>query len=200
MRLEQMAELKAAAVDAALGSGEADVERRRDLFVRKSGQISQHNRLSVLERELRKRTEHSRAEVVRFGRRLRKNLARDVRRAFVRDRLEARGRVLPTACARERCVDADPVEPGEECGLGAVAVEVPPRLYEHVLHSLFDVTSVVEDAQEHDAETALVAAHDLCEGVEVSLLSQSHKLGIGLLIGHDFEIVRSGNEATGFGV
>jgi hypothetical protein len=45
-----------------------------------------------------------------------------------------------------------------------------------------------------------VAAHELGEGVEVSLLSQPRELFIGLLIGRHFEIVRSGNEATSFGV
>src|SRR5918994_608012 len=69
-RLEQVAELEAAAVDSALGRGEAHVERRRDFIVRRSGQVAQHDRLSVRERELRKRAEDPRAEVVRFGGRL----------------------------------------------------------------------------------------------------------------------------------
>jgi hypothetical protein len=41
-----------------------------------------------------------------------------------------------------------------------------------------------------------VAAHDLCERVEVALLREPHELGIGLLAGHHREIVRSGNEPT----
>jgi hypothetical protein len=58
----------------------------------------------------------------------------------------------------------------------------------------------VEDAQEHDAQAALVAAHDLRERVEVSLLRQPHELGVGLLARRHPEIVRSRNEATSFRV
>jgi hypothetical protein len=45
-----------------------------------------------------------------------------------------------------------------------------------------------------------VAAHDLRERVEVSLLRQPYELGIGLLAEGHPEIVRSGNEAASFRV
>ena len=81
--------------------------------------------------------------------------------------------------------------PGEEGGVAPIAVEVPPRLDERVLHGLLHVSLVGEDAEQDEAEATLVPLNDRRERVDVPLLRQSHELGIGLLAGRHPEIVRS---------
>jgi len=190
-RLQLVSQRETAAMDPALRGGETDPERVRDLQVREAGQIAQNHRLPLLEGKLCERGDDPSMEVVSLGGRPRKRIRRDFGGALRFERVEVRRRVLLAPRSRQRGVDADPVEPGEEGGLAAVAVEISPGLDEGVLDGFLDVPRVVEDPQQYDPDAMLVAAHDLRERFEVSLLRLPHELGIGVLAGRHPEIVRS---------
>src|SRR3990172_3857075 len=83
-----------------------------------------------------------------------------------------------TAPLGKRRVDADPIEPREQSSFAAVAIEVAPSLDERVLNGLFDISCVVEDPDQDDAELAFVAPHNLCEGIDVARLRELNELGI----------------------
>jgi hypothetical protein len=190
-RLQLVSQRKTAAMDPALRGCETDPERVRDLLVGEAGEIAQDHRLPLLEGKLHERGDDPSVEVVSFGGTLRKGVHRNFGGALRLERVEVRGRVLLAPSSRQRRVDTDPIEPGEEGGVAAVAVEIPPGLDEGVLDGFLDVPRVVEDPQQHDPDAMLVASHDLRERLEISLLRQPHELGIGLLARRHPEIVRS---------
>jgi hypothetical protein len=70
VRLELLAKREPASMDPALGGSERDVESRRDLLVRKAGQIAKDDGLPMLERKRGEGGENPLARLVRFRGRL----------------------------------------------------------------------------------------------------------------------------------
>lgn len=173
----------------ALRCGERDVERRGDVLVREAGKVAKDDRLPVLERQLRQRGEHTPALLVGLGCRLRKKVARDMGGALRFESSHVHDVALLAARARQRGVDADPVEPREDRGLAPIPVEIAPGLDEAILHGLLDVPRVVEDPQQHETESALVSSHDLGERLHIAVLRQRHELRVGLLARRHRKIV-----------
>jgi hypothetical protein len=193
---EPVAQLQAAAMDPALGRGEAHPERRRNLMVRETGHVAKDDRFAVLEGKRGESGENACPKLAGFGCRLRAEAGVSARACLALDRREVDRDWLSAAGARKRRIHPDPVQPGEERGVAPVAVEVAPGLDESILHRLLDIPRVVEYSQQHEAKTLLVPLHDPGEGVEVTLPRKSNELGVALLAGRHLGIVRSRNEPT----
>ena len=193
--LQAVAKLHAAAMDTALGGGDPDPEGGGDLGVREPCEIAQDDCFAVLEWKLGERREDTAPEIGSFCRSSRVVVgARIVSAPF--DHRELDGGNRPAPRAPESGIDPDPVEPREERSVGTVAVQVAPRLDEGILNRFLDVSRVVQNAQEDDAQATLVPPHDLRERIHISALRQAHEIGIGLLAGRHPGIVRFRNEAT----
>jgi hypothetical protein len=193
---EPVAQLQAAAMDPALGRGEAHPERRRNLLVRETGHIAKDDRFAVLERKRGESGENARPKLAGFDGRLRAEAGASARAGLALDRLELDRDRFSAADARKRRIHPDPVQPGEERGVAAVAVEVAPGLDEGILQRLLDIPRVVKYSHQHEAKTLLVSLHDPSEGVEVTLPRTSNELGVAGLAGRHLGIVRSRNEPT----
>jgi len=192
--LEPLAQLQAAAVDAALGRGDADPQRRRHLLVRETGYIAQDDGFAVLEGKPAESSDNPFAKLAGFGGRLRAQARVSARACLALDGREVHRDRLPTARARKRGIHRDPVQPGEERSVASVAVEVAPSLDESILHRLLDIPRVIEYPEQHEAKTLRVPLHDPGEGVEVALPCTSNELGVSGLAGRHLGIVRFRNE------
>ena len=145
----------------------------------------------MVEWKLRERIDDTATQLVRLGRKLGKRLGGGMRGSYFFQSLEAHRSAFLAPRSCESGVDSDPVEPGEECGLAAVAVDVPPRLDKGVLHGFLDISRIGEDSKQDETETGLVPPDDLRERVEVALSRKLRELGIDPLAESHPEIVRS---------
>ncbi len=188
-RAEKLAQLEATAMDPALRGRKANPERVCDLTVGETADVPKDDGFSVLVRELIESGDDALPKVSSQRSRLGEILD-PLFRGDILDCGDVHRRESLATRTRQCSVDSDPVEPGEETGVASVVVKVAPGLNERILDHLLDVPGVVEDADEHGAQSIFVATNDLSECVDVALTCEPSELGVGFRTGRHPEIVR----------
>src|SRR6266545_3061128 len=168
----------ARAVYAALRRRDRDLEDARHFLVGKADEVPQYERSSVFERQLPHPAGEECVQLPGLRRPLRFVDPAAGGHQLMLGRLELdKGQSLATL-AGEGLVHRDPVEPHEDRRLGTKPVEVAPRVDEAVLRGLLYVPRVVEQPEEHGADSVLVTADELRERLEVAAPSAPHERAV----------------------
>src|SRR3954451_5151763 len=185
--LERPAELMPGAMDVCLDGPEGEVEGGRDLLVRPTLDMPEHDAGSVLGSETGDRALDGRAHLASLELVQRGLLVHDyvkrrrldgIGRLSVGRAVHADGVELPAPQVIDRDVVGDLEQPARKLEFGAVAVDVVQDLDESVLRQILGELAIAHHAIDERENRSLIPANQLAERSLAALLGQCDDISV----------------------